>query len=159
MTAIREALAAKGGISGVINIVSYGYHEYHLDRGSVFNADGSIRPEYLQRHRQEEISQLSEWNSLLGSPLTAKWLITLVTKADLWWDHRKDVVDHYKTGPYFAALGDAKSLQPKVIEYSSVFARFYNTAPMSGFFAQDDRTLLQNHFVEALLAALLKDNV
>ena len=153
---IRESLSAKGGISGVINIVSYGYHEYHVVRGEVFKPDGSIDPDYLQKHRQIELDQLDEWTPLLGSPITIGWLITIVTKADLWWDQRKDVLKYYQKGAYKTRLAQATSLNQRVLMYSSHTSKFYGEAPHSGYFDDEDRTKLKQQFVEALLAALLQ---
>jgi hypothetical protein len=153
---IRESLSAKGGISGVINVVSYGYHEYQLARSDVFKPDGSISPDYLEKHRGLELDQLDEWTPLLGSPITVDWLITLVTKADLWWDQRKDVLAYYQKGPYRARLGQAVSLNQRVLMYSSHTSKFYGEAPHSGYFDDEDRKKLQQQFLEAVLAALLQ---
>ncbi len=156
---IREGMSARGGISGVINVVSYGYHEYDVAKKDVFLPDGKVDPQYLARHRQFEIDQLSEWTALLGSPKTIKWLITLVTKADLWRNDRDSVRQHYQTGDYNRALGDALSVNPRVLLYSSVFFKFYAEAPLSGYFDENDRRILAEQFVKALLASLLEREV
>jgi energy-coupling factor transporter ATP-binding protein EcfA2 len=156
--AIRKAMSARGGISGVINVVSYGYHEYHVPEGKVFLADGAIDPHYLEQHRQYELDQLDEWTPLLGSPVTIKWLITVVTKADLWWNDREEVEKYYKKGPYYAALKDAQTVRPRVVPYSSVFSKFYGKAPLSGYFDENDRDKLKRQLIQALLSALLQDD-
>lgn len=156
---IRESLSARGGISGVINVVSYGYHEYQVTKGKVLLPDGSVDPNYLAKHRQLELDQLDEWTPLLGSPLTMKWLMTVVTKADLWWDQREDAMQHYQAGTYHERLGQAQSLKPRVLMYSSVFSKFYGEAPHSGYFDEKDRRDLKHQFVQALLAALLQHEV
>jgi energy-coupling factor transporter ATP-binding protein EcfA2 len=157
--AIRESLGARGGISGIINVVSYGYHEYQVTKDKVFLANGVVDPAFLTKHREIEIQQLDEWTSLLGSPITTSWLITVVTKADLWWDQRSVVNQHYSTGAYYAALREAQSLRPKVVMHSSVFSKFYGEAPLSGFFDEKDRQELKLQLVKALLAALLQHEV
>lgn len=154
--AIREAVAAKGGIAGVINLVCYGYHEYDLSRDDVFESDAKLKPDYLELHRKEEINQLAEWTELLGDKTTVGWLITVVNKADLWWDHRDAVLKHYSSGEYYHALHSAKTLNPRVMPYSSVFHKFYSTVPMSGTFDQDDRAMYRSNLLAALVKALLK---
>src|SRR5882672_3494873 len=157
--AIREAMAAKGGIEGVINVVSYGYHEYQVTRDKAVDPHGKADPDFLVQHRRIEIDQLDEWTPLIGSPITTRWLITLVTKADLWWEERDLFREYYINGPYFTALRGAQALKPKVVMYSSVFSKFYGEAPHSGYFDEKDRLELKLQFVQALLAALLQHDL
>lgn len=98
---------------------------------------------------------MAEWTELLGDRQTTHWLITVVTKADLWWDRHREVIDYYTSGPYHMALGSAQSLNPKVLHHSSVFHKFYGRVPMSGMFDQNDREIARKHFAEVLLSALL----
>ena len=55
--AIRESLGARGGISGIINVVSYGYHEYQVTKDKVFLANGVVDPEMCIRDRGQETDQ------------------------------------------------------------------------------------------------------
>ena len=153
--AIREAMSAKGGIAGIINVVCYGYHEYQVTRNKVLAADSTVKPEYLELHRQEEIKQLSEWTEIPGDRLTAGWLITVVNKADLWWPEREKVIAHYANGDYWRSLGSAQVLKPRVLPYCSVFQRFYGEAAMSGIFDQKDRDKCRERLINALVKALL----
>jgi len=153
--AMREAMAARGGIAGIINVVCYGYHEYDVPKDKVFSTGSAIRPEYLEHHRQEEIKQLNEWTYLLGDPVTSHWLITVVTKADLWWNNREDIMKHYSSGAYYEALEDAKSLRQRALPYSSIFHRFYGEAPMAGTFDQAERDAARERLMNALIKALL----
>jgi ethanolamine utilization protein EutP (predicted NTPase) len=153
--AMREAMAARGGIAGIINVVCYGYHEYDVSRDKVFSSESIIKPEYLERHRQEETKQLDEWTFLLGDPVTSHWLITVVTKADLWWNIREEVMKYYGSGAYYEALGDARTLRQRVLPYSSVFHRFYGEAPMAGTFDQAERDAARERLINALIKALL----
>jgi hypothetical protein len=154
LQAIREAMSAKGGISGVINVVSYGYHEYDLPPNSAV-LDGEARQDFLRSHRLEENHRLSEWTDLLGNKESVQWLVTVVTKADLWWDRKPDVLKHYKTGAYFKALGSAQSLGPRVVPFCSVFHRFYGEARMSGVFDHSDQNQTRSDLITTLVAAML----
>ena len=152
--AIREAMSAN--ISGIVNVVAYGYHEARASKKDALTEDGQVRQEFLAARRNEEIAQWHEWTPLLGDRETGGWLITLVTKADLWWDRREEVLAHYEAGTYFAALGDAQSLSPSVVEYSSVFHRFYGDCPICGFFDDGDRDRVKANLIAQLLAAIGK---
>ena len=155
ISAIRDAM--KTDLAGVINVVSYGYHEYRIGkRGPI--KDGSINEEFLEKHREEEIKALNEWTMLLGGRETADWLITVVTKADLWWDRHDEVMAHYRSGPYAEALGEAKSLRPNVLEYCSVFHKFYGEGAMSGVFDEEDRIRTRANLLRVLLTAISEGN-
>jgi ABC-type cobalamin/Fe3+-siderophores transport system ATPase subunit len=112
---IKQAMA--GSISGIINVVSYGYHEYRIGTKDALETDDSIREAFLARHRQIELDALNEWTTLLGDRKTADWLLTVVSKADLWWSSRDDVLKHYESEDYFQALGAATTLHPSFINF------------------------------------------
>jgi len=152
--AIREQMAK--GPTGTMNVVAYGYHEYAIARADVFGSDGQVRPEYLERHRENEIKALGQWTSLLGDPQTTKWLVTVVTKADLWWDNYPTVIAHYTTGPYFQALGPAQSLTPVTVEFASVMHRFFGRGALSGDFDDATREQLRSRLFATLLQAIGK---
>lgn len=153
----REILKAiKTGIDGVVNVVSYGYHESRVYDSDEALEKGKASTQFLERQRQEEVRQLSEWTSLLGGRETTGWLITVVTKADLWWNHRKEVMKFYESGPYFQALGPAKALHPVVLEYCSIFQKFYGRSPMSGDFQDEDRVRSRAHLLREILTAIAR---
>jgi 50S ribosome-binding GTPase len=149
---ILDAYHAKS--LGIINLVSYGYHE---GAAGGKKAVEDIKPseKYLEASRAVEIDLLAEWTSLLagrGGP--AKWLITIITKADLWWtpEQSQVVLDYYSNGPYYNALGEAKSITQSVRVFSSINQLFYGRVPMSGFYSDDQRIKDR----DALIALLLE---
>lgn len=154
LAAIREAMSNR--ISGVINVVSYGYHESRAIKKPTFGSDGTVQGDFLTVQRQNEIEAVHEWTPLLGDPNVAKWLITVVTKADLWWNQRDEVMTYYQTGPYHTALGPAQTLHPIVLEYGSVFQKFWGQGSMSGDFQDSDRVRAKAHLIQELLAAIGK---
>ncbi len=85
---------------------------------------------------------LNEWTPFLGGLDSVGWLITVVT------------LPHYQTGPYFRALGEAQSLKPVVLEYCSVFQKFYGQGAMSGDFQDSDRIRAKAQMIRSLLAAI-----
>lgn len=118
-------------LDAVINVVSYGYHEYTYGKEDAIVNKHSISNDYLASNREREVNTIPEWSISLGGVRPYR-LITVVTKADLWWPERKTVISHYESGAYYQALGTAKALNPMVVPYCSVIKKFYDEAPTSG---------------------------
>ena len=83
--------------------------------------------------------------------MTSNWLVTVVTKADLWWDRSEQVLESYGKGPYFVALGDARDLRPRVLPYSSVFHQFYGEGTMAGTFDAENHRIARQKLIDALM--------
>jgi len=150
--AIREGMSA--GLSGVLNVVSYGYHETRMGKREAFTRAGEVGKRFLEDRRADEIAAVREWAPILGDRDVLKWLITVVTKADLWWTDKEDILQYYERGPYFQALGPLQSLNPVVLEYCSVFQKFYGTGSMTGDFQDSDRVASRARLLQQLLAAV-----
>lgn len=135
----------------MINVVSYGYHEYATGSKEALNGQGSPSDAWLERHRANELTAMREWLPLLGDRETTSWILTAVTKADLWWSEHDAVVDYYENGPYAEELTrQDPGLKHSVLPYSSVFHRFYGEAPLSGMFDDEDRLQTTTHFLQQL---------
>ncbi|MGC2236758.1 MAG: GTPase [Pyrinomonadaceae bacterium] len=154
MKATGEAM--KHGIEGIINITAYGYHESRTGKSEVFDNNGKIREDFLTKRRKTEIDLLSEWTELIGDKETSKWLITLVNKADLWWDKKDEIISHYESGQYFKALGSARALSPSVLPYCAVFHKFYGESPTCGLFDDKDRVDVKESLLAQLISAIGK---
>jgi hypothetical protein len=97
---------AEGASTAVINVTSYGYHsfgeasfqEHRLYRSGM--SLESFMSEYTTDRRNREISVMQELVPHLLNAKRRLWMLTLVTKQDLWWDDRIAVRDHYTKGPY-----------------------------------------------------------
>jgi hypothetical protein len=145
--AIQKAMAERQ--LGIINVTSYDYHEGSVDRSQATTNDHAARKTYLESCRKNEELLLQEWANLLAGPGgRAKWLITVCSKADLWWspDTERTVMDYYESGNYFQSLGESKSLDHVVLRFSAHNQLFYDSVPMTGFYtdeaqARDQATL------------------
>jgi energy-coupling factor transporter ATP-binding protein EcfA2 len=136
----------------IINVVSYGYHEYASGSGEAIDG-GRAKEEWLDRHRENELIAMREWLPLLGDRDATRWVLTAVTKADLWWDQREAVIDYYETGAYAEELKrQDPGLKHSVLAYSSVFHRFYGEAALAGTFDDQDRLETTRHFLQQLVA-------
>lgn len=110
-----EASVADGSIRGVILFVSYGYHSIGLAsyRSHRLYKSGMEREEflteYLKASRQDELSVLERIASSLRRAPRPCWLLTVVTKQDLWWSEREDVSRFYSAGRFAGLLGEVQS--------------------------------------------------
>lgn len=118
-------------LDAIINVVSYGYHEYTYGKDDAILSGKKISKRYLSQNRTREIDTVSEWSNSLGGARDYR-LITVVTKADLWWPNHKEVISHYQSGEYYKRLGSAQQLKPMVMPYCSVIKNFYDETATSG---------------------------
>jgi hypothetical protein len=150
--------AVKDGVDGVINVVSYGYHEFKrniMEAGThaVLHSNHAVNPHFLAEQRNREEQRISEWRDLVLPG--ARWVITAVNKADLWWSNRSEVDRHYTSGSYFKSLGPfGQTLSPIVLQYCVRFQKFYGESPIDGTFDEDDRTRLRDQFMRQLIASV-----
>ncbi len=79
-----------------------------------------------------------------------------MTKADLWWGRHDKVLTHYRSGDYFEALGDARTLHPIVLPNSSVLHKFYGVGSLAGSLDEADRLHMRSHLMHTVLAAVGK---
>jgi hypothetical protein len=148
--AIREALADRP--LRIINVVSYGYHEYRTPQiEDAVDPDGRPRRDFLDRHQVEELAALEEWLPIIGDRDSIQWILTVVTKADLWWEQSQGVLDYYETGPYADLIiaADPK-LHHVVRPYCSVIHRFYGASKLPGTFDDSNRVELNDRMLRQL---------
>jgi len=143
-------------IDVVINVVSFGYHEYTYGKDDALLDRTHISDDYLDKNKQREIETIPEWSVSLGGGLRKYRLITVVTKADLWWADNPKVLEHYKSGDYFNALGTAQKLNPMVVPYCSIIKKFYDEAPTSGLFDENERIMHRSNFLRILVEVVGK---
>lgn len=109
MEAVRERLQrdyTNCKITGIINIVSKGFHSTpETPIIDVFKAGtNEIKEEYLRENIKLENNQLSEWQTYIKADNQVKWFMTIVNKADLWYDNHNDVMEYYRSGEYYSAI-------------------------------------------------------
>jgi energy-coupling factor transporter ATP-binding protein EcfA2 len=92
---------------GIINVASYGYHSTNLDLkgfrlANESTAQATLR--YLGECRNKELEIVSDLVSRLAKHKVPFWMLTLITKQDLWWAERKNVEKLYLEGGYDLAI-------------------------------------------------------
>ena len=108
---LLDGLSA-GNFGGMILVQAYGYHNHELGTGTsycdhpLYQGDLSkFRQAFLEDRREEELRILREILPKVTPPATGKfWLLTLVTKQDLWWDDIALAKNFYTTGDYKAEV-------------------------------------------------------
>ena len=107
---------------------------------------------YLEDHRQREIALMSEWLPFVRD----EWVLTLATKADVWWDERRTVADYYGNGAYADAFKSLCSHQTSGYKpFCSVVSNFYGCIPCSGSFGDHERRDLRDAALKAVLEGIL----
>jgi hypothetical protein len=141
--AIRECM--HDGITGLINVVCYGNG---YETGQVMRQENS-QDEYRELNRRIENKQLSDWKSVVG-PENTKWVVTLVTKADLWWDDADAVEKHYNSGAYKKALGNISARIPHIVlPYCSVIQPCEGLSSAK-LFGDKQRSMLHANFIKQI---------
>jgi GTPase Era involved in 16S rRNA processing len=153
-TATREQL--RKGSFGIINVVSYGYHESKSVDGQNMITVNGVDPQFLQQQRKIELKQLNEWVVQTDDPTRVAWILTVVSKADLWWDHREIVLKHYESGEYHKKLKALSDVPHQVVANCSCNKKFFNIAPMSGYFEDSDNMRLKANLLQTLLRLAAK---
>jgi hypothetical protein len=127
---------AKGRTRGLVNVVAYGYHTFKMsyrDASSIYR-DGMAPAQFVADHtaarRAREVELLAEMQPRLEDADGEPWMITLVTKQDLWWDERDDVEAFYRDGRYgdiiraIQAKRGARHFQHEYVSASLVLSNF-----------------------------------
>jgi hypothetical protein len=147
---------------GIINVTAYGYHEKNIERSQATTNDYAARKTYLEKCRNDEILLLQEWVHLFSGPGgCANWLITVCSKADLWWSPatERTVMNHYENGDYFQALGKSQSLDHAVLRFSAHNQLFFESVPMSGFYLDEARRKDQAALVARILSNCAREKL
>lgn len=106
-----QATIGAGGYRGIILIGAYGYHtlgEMSYKHHRLYRDDDepSFLGEFLTANRTDEIEVLRRLCPHICTNGRRSWLLTLVTKQDLWWDQHQLVKEHYRSGAYGTRIAE-----------------------------------------------------
>ncbi len=141
---------------GIINLVSNGYHHIYqnYEENLVFE-NNKIKKSFLEDNKNTEIEELNTWLPHLKDS-KAKWIITLVNKADIWQKDKDNVIKHYKDkngdyGKVFENHFQTNYFQKThlVLPYISIVEPFYNKIFCS--LGETAKYKLQNNFINELI--------
>lgn len=143
------------GVVGIINVVSYGYHQAdEIPESDALPSPQAktlvARADFLLARRQRELEVLREWTPIVPVG-KAPWVLTVVNKADLWWpDDDGEIKAYYEQGEYADALGPFKAGH-LVLPHTATIQRFYNRRT-GGYFGDMERAALRGKLLAALLS-------
>lgn len=104
-----QSQLAEGRFRGIMLLCAYGYHtlgegmrikNHPLYRPGVPRPTGDFLARYLEDRRGDELRVLRQLIQPLSICTKPVWLMTLVTKEDLWVNERASVENHYRSGDY-----------------------------------------------------------
>lgn len=142
----------KKKIKGIINIVSYGYHETDVaDEVKIFkNNTSEVKEEYLRENRKREVAQIEEWIDYIRNE-NIRWIITIINKADIWYKDYPTVKDFYENGEYGNKLNElARLCTCHTFIYCSIIAPFYDK-PMTIIFGEDKKKIKHDELMDFLI--------
>lgn len=137
----------------VINVACYGFRERERYR-SIAVSGTEIQNSFLSDSRKEEISAISEWYHIVSGARNM-FVVTVVTKADLWWGDREKVLEHYEKGEYAKALVE-KGINPAVSLYCSSIKKYYDVVPTSDQFDDKIRLSLKNSLMRNIVEGAMR---
>lgn len=120
-----------GASTGVVNVGAYGYHsmmEDAFEQVDVYQ-EGMSRADflevYLETRRENELDILKQLKPRLIDAPGKLWMLTVVSKQDLWWADRQEVQDWYVDGPYGTVVREIEEERgPKYFQHEVASACF-----------------------------------
>lgn len=149
----------RDNIVGIINIVSYGYHEVAVHEAQPTFEGEKVHTDFLNSNLIKELAYLKEWVNF-AQYTNVKWVITLVNKMDIWKPDSKDIQTYY-TSPNRAYKQQIEHWVGKdfahhfTLPYSAVLDLYYGISPIR--ISQAQQNELQILFLDKLVKLLTQD--
>lgn len=137
--------------NGIINFVCYGYQATaDTKEDDVFQAGTTnVKPNYLEDNRRKELDQVDEWIDRIDGNSGVEWVLTIVNKADIWYDQRQDVMSYYNS-LYRERLSGIKNFkQIPLIAYCCVITPFCKK-PMTIAMGEKEKVAMHHNLLETL---------
>jgi len=150
---------------GIMNLVSWGYHaldQLKLEDHKLYKEEdntATFLDKFLTDRRQEEIKALNEIAPHIKSARGKFWMITLVTKQDLWWEKRTDLKSHYEEGEYDKIIKNIENAKGKINfihHYLSASLNFVNLSLKDGTVLAPTTAGYDREIMNGNLNALIK---
>lgn len=162
-TEVTEFIA-KRKIRGIINLVTYGYNDVNESEGvTIFKVGDGILPEvkaeYLNTNRENEMSQVEEWRRFVTSKNNVEWVVTVVNKADIWYDEKDNIIKYYQEGEYFQKCMKvlAQACHLTVYPYCSLISPF-GKRKMAISIGEHEKAIMHNSLKSGLLKLLRNEH-
>jgi len=148
--AIKEVIRK---VEGVLHIVCYGYHETRDDAiDDAVKDENTPNEDYLKKKREGEFNNIIELSKFYGAGNKTTWFLTVISKADLWWDKREEVVKYYSEGDYQKAISNnLYGVKSDCVEYCSIMHKYYGKLKLSGNFDDDEKLCCRDNFISMIV--------
>lgn len=135
---------------GIVNIVCYGHQSVdNVEVSTIFHGD-VVREDYLNANKKKELKQVEEWLERIDRDSGVKWLLTIVNKADVWFEKSDEVLSYYREGLYSQALASLQRfVKLDVIPYCSVITPFCDK-PMRLVMGEKEKHALHLNFCNSI---------
>jgi hypothetical protein len=135
-----------GRFRGIILLNAYGYHTLgQIDfRGTALYKErgkSGFLPAYLEERRSDELAVLKKLSDAACSTRGSLWILSLISKQDLWWPRRSEVERHYRAGDYGTMIGELQTHLGQ-LRFRHEFS--FASLVISNFMAGRDVTLSRN---------------
>jgi len=125
---------SRGELRGVVLVSAYGFHSLGEIPAEFIGMQSentqAFLDEYTRQQRGEEIEVLERVLAHVGRSGKRTWLVSVVTKRDLWWPERADVEYYYSKGKYgelvnaFSASVNRRLFRHELVFLSLTINRF-----------------------------------
>lgn len=128
---------------GIVNLVCYGYQSADDINPTSIYQGGEIKESFLKDNREKELKQMKEWLERIDGESGVKWVLTIINKADVWWEQNENVIKHYVEGSeYYEELKTlSKMMTISAIPYCSVISPLFGR-PMTLIFGEKEKHFL-----------------
>ena len=135
---------------GIVNIVCYGYQEVEgVDPNIVFQGE-NVKESYLNENRKKELKQIEEWLGRIDDSCGIRWILTIINKADVWFDKSKEIMPYYIEGDYRHQLETVgRFIRLDVVPYCSVIAPYLDR-PMRLLIGEKEKYALHLNFCKSI---------
>ena len=115
----------------------------------------ALMEKYLTDNRKFEIRQLKEWIDDINSQTKLRWILTLINKADVWYEEEDEVMNYYKNGEYSQLFnGIERFCTLHYIPYCSTISPF-GGKPMILHISENDKRKLHFNVVKSIQKFIL----
>ena len=128
---------------GIVNLVCFGYQSTNdIDHTMIYQG-GEIKESFLKDNREKELKQIKEWTDRIDGESGVKWVLTIINKADVWWEQKEKVIEYYQEGSeYHEELKTlSKMMSIDIVPYCSVISPLFGR-PMTLVFGEKEKHLL-----------------
>ena len=151
-SAIKDARDNAHGL--ILNVVADGYHEYsEANIPELEGFDGRASERYLDIHREIEIELLSEWCHRLSQDEKKPRVVTVISKADLWWSDRESIVSFYKNGEYSRVI-NGFGFDHAIVCYCSRIHKIHGIGLLDSHFDETTKEVLRGHLFQTIFSGL-----